>query len=195
MTDTKTRLDEIEARHNASMTGIVGQSVAGYTDAEMEWLDYTHDAVPWLITVIRHLTATEPDDDTEPEATCKTCDTPWGEHLGIVGTCAALRDALAMVACERGRGDVLEAALGSCERALDLTHTEIETTMGEMREWRALGTALRTQESRVSGLLADAGVVTGLVEGVVALVEERDRERDAHAVTAGKLLAAQMALL
>lgn len=44
----------------------------------------------------------------------------------------------------------------------------------------ATRTALRTQESRISGLLADAGLPVGdLVEGVERLVRERDEARAA----------------
>jgi len=61
---------------------------------------------------------------------------------------------------------------------------QVRQLRADLAEETATRTALRTEASRVSGLLADAGVSAGLVEGVAALLWQRDvRADDARKAT------------
>lgn len=79
-----------------------------------------------------------------------------------------------------------EAEVAALARDLS-PHTIAGRLIRDLRQARAdlatetaTRTALRTQEARVSGLLADAGAPVGdLVTGVAALVAERDKWRTA----------------
>jgi cell division septum initiation protein DivIVA len=76
---------------------------------------------------------------------------------------------------QRHLADERQKRIETLEREAFLAATMTRETVAERDTWEATAKALRLVESRISGILCDAGgVVDPLPEGVAALVKERD---------------------
>jgi hypothetical protein len=76
---------------------------------------------------------------------------------------------------QRHLADERQKRIETLEREAFLVATMTRETVAERDTWETTARALRLVESRISGILCDAGgVVDPLPEGVAALVKERD---------------------
>lgn len=110
---------------------------------------------------------------------------------------AALREALQWYADTNGgipndygtrARDAIESSAGSALlEKHDGWKERAERVEKERDEWKTLAEELRVQESRISGALADASTVPtdSLIDGVLALVKERDEALAAHGLNCG----------
>lgn len=106
---------------------------------------------------------------TSAEPKCAGCDRYDGMRLH------------APEVCSFGWGPMAHGAIADARALL----RDLRQARADLAAETATRTALRTQESRISGLLADAGVPVGdLVEGVRLLAQERTdalaAEQEAH---------------
>jgi hypothetical protein len=109
------------------------------------------------------------------------------EQPTICNDCGECWDEAGWVSCPRCQVTSLRADLArvtaECEEALAIGYAEVAARIvacAERDVWQRTCADLRVQESQVAGALADAGdVPTSPVEGVRALVRQRDEARAA----------------
>jgi hypothetical protein len=85
--------------------------------------------------------------ESTPEAICQSCGVPYRDHLGLVGTCAALKEALAELADRKARMHTMARELGNARASDDRHVRDIEACYSVQKrlteERDALAAALR----------------------------------------------------